>query len=303
MHYFLRLPLDEDSPSLPIDPRMFSLLKSSKAILTEALEIEEEYEIMVSNYIDLEKESLNASISYGVLHRREHADFFDARLALNRRLLNLLTSVRLYNDRLTSHCCACLPEETGIKERVESLRITEYERNFDYRFMDALRNYVQHRATAVHHTMFGRRLASPRNIDSLVEIYSSFSADKEVLASDPHFKKQVLNEIPDKVDLISASRGYIESLSSIHINVRQMTTKSVNQARSRIQAAIDNYRAVYKKDFVVLHAYVFDEETRIDEISLFLNWDDIRIHLQRRNKQLRSLKKSYITGQGKEREY
>lgn len=298
MQYFLRLPWAADPPTLPIDHQRFSLLKASKATLTEALEFEEEYEIMISNYVDLEKESLNALISYGVLKHRGHADLFDSRLALNRRLLNLLTSVRLYSDRLASHCCACLPEDTRIKERVESLRVTEYERNFDYRFMDALRNYIQHYGTAIHSTMFGERLAPPI-INGLVEFYSSFSAEKKVLASDPHFKKQVLDEMPDKVDLISASRGYIESLSSIHINVRQMTTKSVNEARSRIQTAIDDYRAVYKGDFLILRAYVFDDETEIDEISLFLNSDDIRIHLQERNKQLENLKKSYVTGQSK----
>lgn len=296
MQYFLRLPHAEDSPTLPIDNQRFSLLKASRTILSEALEFEEEYEMMISNYIDLEKESLNALISYGVLTHRGHADFFDARLALNRRLLNLLTSVRLYSDRLTAHCFACLPEETGIKERVESLRVTEYERNFDYRFMDALRNYIQHYGTAIHQVMFGERLIPP-HINGLIEIYSSFSAEKKVLASDPHFKKQILNEMPDKVDLISASRGYIESLSSIHINVRQMTTKSVKEARSLIQTAIDDYRAVYKKDLVALNAYVFDEKTKIDEILLFLNWDDMRIHLQERNKQLKNLKKSYVTGQ------
>jgi len=296
MQYFLRLTLDADSPTLPIDRQRFSLLKASKAILAEALEFEGEYEMMISNYIDLEKESLNATISYGVLNHRGVADFFDARLALNRRLLNLLTSVRLYSDRLTSHCFACLPEETRIKERVESLRVTEYERNFDYRFMDALRNYIQHYGTAIHHTSFGQRLIPP-HINGLVEIYSSFSADKKVLASDSHFKKQILDEMPDKVDLISASRGYIESLSSIHINVRQMTTKSVNEARSHIQTAIDDYIAVYKKGLVVLDACVFDDKTKIDEISLFLYWDDIRIHLQERNKQLKNMKKSYVTGQ------
>lgn len=298
MQYFLRLPLAEDSPTLPIDNHRFSLLKKSKTILAEFLEFEEEYEMMISNYIDLEKESFNASLSYGILTHRGLADFFDARLALNRRLLNLLTSVRLYSDRLTVHCCACLPEETRIKERVESLRVNEYERNFDYRFMDALRNYIQHYGTAIHHVSFGQRLNPPR-INGLVEIYSSFSADKKVLASDPHFKKQILDEMPNKVDLISASRGYIESLNAIHISVRQMTIKSVNEARLLIQTAIDDYRAVYKKDLVVLNAYVFDEKTKIEEIVLFLYWDDIRIHLQERNKQLKNLKKSYITGQSK----
>lgn len=296
MQYFLRFAQYADCPTLPIDSQRFSLLKASRAILADALEVEEEYEMMISNYIDLEKESLNASISYMVRTCRGYADFLDARLSLNRRLMNLLTSVRLYSDRLPTHCCACLPRETGIEERVQSLRSAEYERNFDYRFMEALRNYIQHYGTAVHHVTFGGRLIPPR-INGLVQISSTFSADKKVLASDPHFKKQISDEMPDKVDLISASRGYIEALSSIHSNVQQMVSKSVNEARSLIQTAIDDYRAIYKKDLVALRVYAFDERIKIDEILLFLNWDDIRLHLQNRNKQLKNLKKSYVTGQ------
>lgn len=296
MEYFLRLNTLGDCPTLTIDSQRFSLLKASRAILADALEVEEEYEMIISNYIDLEKESLNSSISYMVRTCRGTSDFFDARLALNRRLINLLTSVRLYSDRLPTHCCACLPRETAIEERVQSLRSAEYERNFDYRFMEALRNYIQHYGTAVHHVTFGGRLIPPR-INGLVQISSTFSADKKALASDPHFKKQISDEMPDKVDLISASRGYIEALSSIHSNVQQMVSKSVNEARSLIQTAIDDYRAIYKKDLLALRVYAFDEKIKIDEILLFLNWDDMRLHLQNRNKQLKNLKKSYVTGQ------
>jgi hypothetical protein len=166
--------------------------------------------------------------------------------------------------------------------------------------MEALRNYIQHYGAAVHHVTLGGRLIPPQ-INGLVEISSTFSADKKVLASDSHFKKQILDEMPDNVDLISTSRGYVEALSSIHSNVRQMTSKSVNEARSLIQTAMDDYRAVYKKDFVALSAYVFDDKIKIDEIPLFLNWDDIRIRLQKRNNQLRNLKRSYVTGQSRKR--
>ena len=63
MQYFLGLHLGADAPTLPIDNQRFSLLKASRAILSAALDFEEEYEMIISNYIDLENESINASIS------------------------------------------------------------------------------------------------------------------------------------------------------------------------------------------------------------------------------------------------
>jgi len=301
MEHFLAWDTLANYPRLAIDSQRFLLLKRSRDILAEALELEEEYEMMISSYIDLEKEFMNVSISHMVRSHNVHnvyLHFCDTRLALNRRLMNLLTSVRLYLDDLTAHCSACLPEQSEIEQQVESLRSTEYQKNFDYRFMEALRNYIQHYGIAVHQVMFQQRAtASDLDINGLFEFSSSFWAEKKLIASDGHFKKPILDEMPDRVELISASRGYIEALSSIHNNVRQMTSKSVNEARPLIQTAIDDYRAVYKKDLVGLNAYVFDGKTKIDEIPIFLIGDDIRIQLEKRNRQLVNLKRKYPTGQ------
>lgn len=298
MEYFLRLGTLGACPTLNIDSERFSLLKSSRHILSEALAIEEEYEMVISNYIDLEKESISVSISHMTRNYRGYVDSFDVRLALNRRFMNLLTSVRLYTDKLASHCVACLPKENGVEERVNLLFSTAYDKSFDYRFMDALRNYIQHYGTAVHRVMFGGRWTSLDD-KGLLEFSSSFTAEKRFIASDGHFKKQVLDEMPDKVDLISASRGYIEALSSIHINARQMISKSVNGARASIQVAIDDYKSAYKKDFVGLTAYMFAGDSKRDEVLVFLNWDDIRLELEKRNHQLLNLKKRYATGRAK----
>ncbi len=298
MEYFLRLGTLGECPTLTIDSEMFSMLKSSRHILSEALAIEEEYEMVISNYIDLEKESISVSISHMTRNYQGYVDSFDVRLVLNRRFMNLLTSARLYTDKLASHCVACLPKENGVKERVNLLFSTAYDKSFDYRFMDALRNHIQHYGTAVHRVMFGGRWTSLDD-KGLLEFSSSFTAEKKFIASDGHFKKQVLDEMPEKVDLISASRGYIEALSSIHINARQMISKSVNGARALIQAAIDGYKSAYKKDFVGLTAYMFDGDSKMDEVLVFLNWDDIRLELEKRNHQLINLKKRYATGQAK----
>ena len=262
------------------------------------MELEEEYEMVISNYIDLEKESLDFAMLYMLRTPVPYVDTFDARLALNRRLMNLLTSVRLYTDRLTDHCRACLPKQSAIKEKVKSLLSTEYDNNFDFRFMEALRNYIQHRGTPVHQVIFGGRGVT-LDTDRLLEFSSSFSVYKKVLASDRHFKQQILDEMPDNIDLISASRGYIESLSSIHNNIRHLISKTVNASRLPLQKAIDDYKSFYTEEFWGLTAYAFDGNTKIDEIPIFLNRDDIRVRLQQRNNPLSHLQKSFVTGRTK----
>ncbi len=296
MEYFLGLITFGDHPTLPIDSERFILLKTSKQILAEALVIEEEYEMIISNYIDLERESINASLIYMVRDTHTYIDFFDTRLALNRRLMSLLTSVTLYTDTLESHCEVCLPKESGIKELVKKISSTEYDKNVDYRFMENLRNYIQHKNTAVHNVSYGGRWTALDD-NGLLEYSSSFMADKSVLASDKKFKKHILNEMPDKINLMVSTRSYIESISKIHDNVRKMVSKNVNESRTIIQTAIDDYKIVYKDNFAGLSAFEFDGHKKTDETPIFLSWDDIRIELEKRNKNLVNLKKRYVTGQ------
>ncbi len=113
----------------------------------------------------------------------------------------------------------------------------------------------------------------------------------------PEVQKKILKEIPEKVDLILASRDYIESFSNIHINARKIISNSIENARKITQTAIDDYKLVYKKDFVGLTAYMVDDNTKKEEIPVLLNWDDIRQELEKRNTQLVNLKKRYPTGQ------
>jgi hypothetical protein len=296
MKYFLRFNTLGDCPELPIDSERFLLLKNARRILSEAFSIEEEYEMIIYNYIELEKKSINTSISNMVRNYRGYFDSFDARLALNIKLMNLFTTVKLYHDRLVAHCASCLPKESGTQEAIDLLFSTEYDKNFEYRFMEALRNYNQHYGTAVHLVSFGSRWTS-HDDQGLLEFSSSFMADKKFLSKDEYFKKKVLDEMPEKVDLISASRCYVEAISSIHTSARKMISKSINEARTVIQTAIDDYKLDYKKDFVSLSAYMFDSENKKDEVLLILEWDNIRIELENRNCQLINLKKRYATGQ------
>lgn len=296
MEYFLKLSIFKDTPIFLIDRERFLNLKLAKEILNEALEFEEEYEMVVINYMDLEKESINVSVTQMIRNYRNYIDFFDARLTLNIRLMNLLTSARLYIDQLNNHCVACLPREEKTKERVTLFFSNEYNINFDYRFMEALRNHVQHHGTPVHKILFESRWTA--NDDSgLMEFSSYFIAEKKLLSSDKDFKKQILDEMPDKVDLILAARGYIESISSIHSNARQMISSIVSEARLQIESAIKDYKSVYNNEVVGLSAYSFNDKTKTDEIQLFLDNDNIRIQLENRNNQLINLRKRYATGQ------
>jgi len=280
---------------LEIDQARFEELKASRPILTHALAIEEKYEIIISNFLELEKESTNASISEMVRNHIEYRDFFDVRLALNIRLVNLLTAVRLYTDQLSSHICACIPFDDKVKAEVKAFFSVEYDASFEYRFMEALRNHVQHSGIPVHRISTGAKWTDLEN--GILEYSLYFGAQKKEIAEDNGFKKLVLDEMPDEVNLRSAVRSYIEAISRIHRQAREKIESIVDSSRQSLDRAIRDYMVIYENEPVGLYAYEYRDEEKVNEVLILTKWDDIRRELVKRNSELLNLRKRYVTSQ------
>lgn len=293
--YLLRIGALGRFPELEIEQARFEELKASRPILSHALAIEEKYEIIISNFLELEREAINASISEMVRNHTEYKDFFDIRLALNIRLVNLLTAVRLYTDQLSSHICACIPFDEQLKTDVKALFSAEYEASFEYRFMEALRNYIQHSGAPVHRISTGAKWTDFE--DGLLEYSLYFGTQKEELFLDGSFKKLVLNEMPDEVNLRTATRNYIEAISRIHKQAREKIETVVDSSRLCMDRAIRDYMVIYEKEPIGLHAYAYQGEEKIDEVLILTKWDDVRRELVKRNVVLVNLRKRYVSSQ------
>ncbi|MDZ7643233.1 MAG: hypothetical protein U5K76_02735 [Woeseiaceae bacterium] len=79
-------------PQLDIDETRYKALEAARDVLSNALAIEEKYEIVIANYLDFEKELLDKAVGNMARGLGDYGDFFELRLDLNKRLVNLLTS-------------------------------------------------------------------------------------------------------------------------------------------------------------------------------------------------------------------
>ncbi len=282
------------SPVIEIRGEDFSRLKQSRNILSHALAIEEKYEILVSNYMELEKKSISNSVSAMIRSKTEYGDFFELRLALNIKVVNLLTSVRLYTDQLTNHTRSCVPDDPQIKEKTKKLFSTEYDKWFEYRFMEALRNHVQHRGMPVHSVMTN----AEENSDGLWVHSLYFTTRKHELILEGGFKKAILFEMPDDVNLLFFVRSYIRSISLIHAQARDLIEENVFSAREALDKKTKEYELANKNKRVLgLTAYETKDGNKTDEVMLWTPFDDSRIRLIKRNTKLDLLTKSYATNQ------
>jgi hypothetical protein len=291
--YLLRLHVIDRVPEIPIDAARADRLKAARETLVAALAIEEHYEIVLGMYKSLEKAAFNIAIEE-MTHKGlpDYDELFDLRVPLNVGVISLLTAVRLYLDTLKRHVRSCLPESTTVEEDVKKLCSSEYDTHLDYRFMEQLRNHVQHHGLPVHNFSLGSRWDEKRTSR---EHYVSFFATKATLSRDPQFKRKVLDELPDSIDLQGATRRYIDCLSRINVGVRALTEFAVGAARAELQSTLEEYRAAYGKDVIALHVFQREGDRLTALMPVLLKWDDSRIRLQKKNPFATNLRPAHIT--------
>lgn len=294
MKYILRKAVINPVPEVEITAQEFSVFKAARRVLVNAFAIEEKYEIAISNFLDLEKQLLVVAATNAVRDTNTYAEFFETRSLLNIRLVNLLTSTRLYLDQLPQHIDDCDLADPEAILLVKARCSEEYDKHFEFRFMEALRNYVQHRGIPVH---FVRQNAHWTSIeeDRLMEFSVHIASQRSLLEEDEKFKKTVLKEIAGDVDLIAASRRYLESISAINEYVRNLLQEPIASARSAIELAHHSYSQVCSESLVGLCALEMENSQVTSSIPLLLEWDDVRTQLRNRNRQLIDLSKRYVT--------
>lgn len=300
MRYVLRQRAIGQVAQIQIDAETYAGFKAARRVLSSALAIEENYEILISNYQEFETTILESAAFNMVRDRTSYGDFFDIRIALNRRLINLFTTTRLYLDQLMQHVVACAPSPEDATARINAAISEQYDTYREYRFMDAFRNYVQHRGIPIHWISHASSWTLDENHEKeLMQFSIELVAEASVLRKDGELKARPLKELEEKTDLTLFTRRYIECLSTIQDAVRQIIGDPVNEARALIEATHKRYLDAGAESVVGLSACALENEreTETEYVPLLLDWDDIRLTLQKRNRRLVNLHRRYVTGE------
>lgn len=282
MTYVLKILVLGSTPEVPISESDYQALGTATKVLNDAFYLEEKYEILISNYEEFERAILESINSSMIRQIRGYEEFFEEKLALNIKLINLLTSTRLYIDSASSHAEKCVGADSEISSKIKQIFSTEYDSNYNYQFMEQLRNHVQHCGLAIHKlSMRSKWSGSDQN--RKLEYSIDLSCDKEKLTKDKSFKKRVLENFSEEISLKTTTRSYIESISKIHQELRELIKTSVLLARKEVENAHHKYSCHYSEKLTGLAAYKKDKSKYLDKIPLLLDWDDVREKLLLRN--------------------
>lgn len=299
MKHLLRQLILGRPPEIPISADDFAAIKDARRVLTEVFSIEESYDLVVSNYIELEQEVLTAAATEVCRDGQSYNDFFELRSTVNRRFVNLLSACRAYIDQTPQALVNCSTSSSLAREQFKSCLSENYNKSFSYRFFEALRNHVQHCGLAVHRVSINSRWTQPpslRRLEISIEPYAS----RKYLEEDPKFKKKVLEETPEDVALLGHLRNYMQAIGVAHGTARSSTKDRVLAARECIEAHVRAYAAVNDGVTVGLAAIESqdDKPIYVETIPLLLDWDDVRIRLSKRNSTLGGLAARAVVSRG-----
>lgn len=300
MKYFVKQFILGKTAILPINASQFNQLQQSQRSMVAAKAIEEKYDLMISNYLEFEKELLLQTTEQVVLNKESYDDFYQIKTIINRRIVNLLTSTKLYYDQMQRQVRLCDLNNDDFSTTVLGYFSREYDSHFEYRFMENIRNYVQHCGLAIHSfslPMNWEGEGDSRLMKNGIKIYST----REELGQDPKFSRRpVFAECADKINLTKSIRKYIEKLSSIHDEIRTLIEWNLKESRNCIENIISQYKAINDNDALGIYAYSVDSDDPLGHITtkipLLLDWDNVRLNLIKKNKKLTNNSKRYISG-------
>lgn len=281
----------------------FKLLKQSARILRESLAIEQKYGILLRNYLDFEKELLERLANALVSGLPDYFELYENLLAYDVRIMNFLAAATLYADQAERHAGRCLGE--GGREKAHKLFSKEYDTNSSYRFMYELRNHVIHADLPVHGARIGGAWVE-HNGERYLEHSVALRSEKATLADADVFKKRILDEMPDTVDLATAVRSFMVSLNTAHLGVRDIIKDAVTESRGAISSAIDDFfkstgagRETKAQPSVGIRAQKIAGTNMIESVALLLQWDDVRLKLIEKNGRLGNLHRRFVTGRSR----
>lgn len=304
MGYYLWKAVLGATPKIAITKSEYDNLLTSWTTLGVIASIEEEWDSLIQNYIELEMELIRSAMNTMVLSHEGYHEANQTRLGFARRLSNLLHSCKSYLDHTPHHLKKLMTPNLDATFRAATN--AAYDTSISYRFMEALRNYAQHRGLPLHGASFDSGWTgsfSEDGQDKGLLRYSSYATiDLVKIRADGKFKASVLVELansPDQLDVSILVREYMEKLAEVHEKVRASYKSEFDNASNAISSAVNQYADINAGNVVGLSAAQFDDSTGTAKTyqSIF---DDLSIRIRRliqRNRNLVNLRLRYVSSE------
>lgn len=296
MNYCLRVIALGHPLKVELTQSEFEELKYAKNILTKFFNFTENYRVAVESYRAVEKAKHEAELNHMLYSDFGYKSLADTRVVLNAPIVGYLSSSRYFLDSTDKFLSKILSEQEA--NIYKDLRGEIYDSTPQYAFIEALRNYVQHRELPIHNITYHKFIEDKKeNQDREIITALSIATSREILRKDKKFKQEAIKDMPDSINIISCIRHHLEGLWKLRKYIMDTYSYKSDTAREKVSESIDRYEQETSDEALGLNAVAYEEEYDIKEsVPLLLNWDDARISSEARIGNLNNLHKRYVSG-------
>jgi len=301
MRYGLTRLVLESNGFVALSEEEFETIKEAQENLFEALFIEENFDLVVENYLEFEIDLLSAAARQMIHAMRKYDQYQEERRRINRRIANVLTACRSYLDQTGHHLSEMFGRDSAIESKFQQGVSEQYERCAAYRVMYALRNYVQHRAYPIHCLTYPTQWVGDDH-DKLLFSLTPLIYGQE-LETDFMFNETVINDLKalgEKIDVRPLMREYVSALGRIHEALRALLSSEVQEWEKIILGTIKRFCDAFpeERSTIGLTAVLEDDRGKhLERIVLFDDFIKYRHELERKTPSLVNLAKRYVTGE------
>ena len=286
--------------TLKITEHLYKDIRDAKAGLGEIIAVEEKFDTLMENYVELESTLLTLGARHLAFVDSDLKDLLVPRNLISRRVLNLLASARLYRHALMQHVSHILgPKNSEVKRFANSLTDTAAQ-PMTYRMAEAIRNYTQHQELPISGITFHRKregdVAVPASAFAFwikpildgVEVSKARDIAADVRAS--------LKALGDDANPMPLLREYVQHIGTFHHAFRDLVnTKEVGWEQV-ITLNIARFARRFPKEGVIGLAAGLQHKNRTVTQPEYLVQDrlDYRAFLKTKNLSSVNLSRRYV---------
>lgn len=278
------------------DFRRIQLAASRNAVF---LGLEEKFDLLVCNYEEFELEVLRLPLKQLIHPGQQWSGMAADRMLLARRLVNVLTTSRLYVDQVAVDISALYGGGGQAPVDPSAVLAKEYDTRLGYRVMEALRNHFQHRSLPIHSIYYNAHW-NEQHDPSLLRFAVGVKLDLNALRADTSFKAAVLTELDavheEAIELVAYTREYMEGLGCAHQAIRVALAADRAEVEAVITDALERWATASDSPVGLIASKRDDAGKTLEKVFIGKYFMERRRELIERNSMLDTLSRRYVTG-------
>lgn len=229
--------------------------------------IEEKLDLLLENFMEYERDLLALGLKHSLFPPLDDHRVAVERQLVNRRVINLLSSARMYIDQIKHSISQLCSPASG--SAPAALFKVQYDQYLEYRVAEALRNFSQHQALPVHIMSWPSAWEEMESESKRLRfgIVPSISIDE--LLAEGGFKASVLAELQSsgkkQFSLTLIVRQYVESLAVVHEQVRMSIAGQIEQDHEVVLKALERAQSEFGERLVGLVVSKGVDPLQVDE--------------------------------------